>query len=71
MSPVKSSQIESVGHDPETSTLAIRFKSGGTYHYQNVSADQHNDLVSAESVGSHFHNGIKKNSKAHPYKKQS
>lgn len=31
MKPVKSSSIDEVGHDPETQTLAVKFKNGGTF----------------------------------------
>src|SRR3546814_14208537 len=33
--PVKSSQIASIGHDPSTNTLAIEFKGGKVYHYSD------------------------------------
>ncbi len=44
MRPVTSSQIHSIGHCPNTNTLAIRFKAknGGPaalYHYKNVQAE--------------------------------
>ena len=38
---VKSSNILSVGHDPETNTLEIEFKGGGVYSYDGVSAAKH------------------------------
>lgn len=49
---VKSSQIESIGHLGDT--LAVKFKSGGTYHYPGVSAAQFADLQKAESLGKAF-----------------
>ena len=49
MSTVKSSQIESIGHHGDT--LAVKFKSGGTYHYHGVSTAQFADLQKAESIG--------------------
>ena len=52
LSPVKSSQIESIGHDGDT--LAVKFKNGGIYHYQDVSAAQFAELQKADSIGSHF-----------------
>ena len=57
LSPVKSGQIESIGH--EGNTLAVKFKSGGTYHYHGVSASQFAELQKAESMGSHLHKHIK------------
>jgi len=59
MNSVKSSQISEIGHDPATKTLAVKFKTGGVYHYGNVSASDHHTLVTAHSVGSHFATNIK------------
>jgi hypothetical protein len=70
LEPVTSSQIESIGHDPATNTLGIKFKQGGTYHYANFTADDFAAFKSAESVGSHFHRNIKPHKDKWPYKKQ-
>lgn len=63
MQPVESSQIHSVGFDPVTGTLAIRFKGkngpGGTYHYPNWDQAKHDAFLAAESLGSHFGKHIK------------
>lgn len=60
MHAVKSSQIDSMGHDPATNTLAVKFKSGGsTYHYHGVDAKKFAELKAAPSVGSHLHKHIK------------
>jgi hypothetical protein len=56
---VKSSNIDAVGHDPETNTLHVRFKNGGTYAYQGVDAEKHSALMSADSVGAFLHAHIK------------
>ncbi len=61
MHNVKSSQIESVGHHGDT--LAVKFKSGGTYHYHGVSADDFAKFQNAESLGSHLQTHIKGNFK--------
>lgn len=53
--------IRSIGHDPETNTLEVEFKSGGTYQYQGVSADEHGSLITAPSVGKYFLQNIKGN----------
>lgn len=52
MSPVESSQIESMGHEGDT--MAVKFKKGGTYHYPGVTAAQFADLKGAESIGKAF-----------------
>lgn len=67
MQPVDSSQIESIGHDPATGTLAVKFKSGGLYHYHDVPASKYADLLKAESVGKFLHAHVKP---AHPFTKQ-
>lgn len=74
MTPVKSSQIHSIGHDPATNTLAIRFNGrnnapGSLYHYSNVTADDFAAFSGAESVGSHFYRNIKPNTDKFPYQR--
>jgi hypothetical protein len=59
MEAVTSSQLAAVGYDPESETMAIRFKNGSLYHYYHVSAEQHHALVSAESIGKHFTQNVK------------
>ncbi|NWA20308.1 KTSC domain-containing protein [Serratia liquefaciens] len=71
--PVNSSQIHSIGHNPATNTLAIRFKSRGEpaalYHYSNVSADDFTAFKDAESVGSHFYKHIKADTERFPFQR--
>lgn len=71
---VESSQIHAIGHDPETNTLAIRFKNykgepTSLYHYANVSQKQFDDFLAAPSKGRHFGLDIKKNTADHPFTK--
>jgi len=74
---VKSSQIHSIGHDPETNTLAIRFyrgwgrdqQPGPLYHYANVDAATFAAFRDAESLGRHFGQHIKPCADKHPYTK--
>lgn len=72
LSPVKSSQIHAIGHDPATSIMHIQFKGaagpGSTYAYENVSLEQFAAFKGAESIGHHFGAHFKKND-AHPYTK--
>jgi len=73
MTSIESSQIDSIGHDPATNTLAIRFKSRGEpaalYHYSNVSADDFTAFKDAESVGSHFYKHIKADTERFPFQR--
>ena len=53
--PVDSSSIASVGHDPATDTLHVEFKSSSkVYAYPGVSAEDHQALMNAPSIGAHF-----------------
>lgn len=57
--PVSSSNISSIGYDPESRSLEIEFHSGGVYQYFNVPESVYNALMSASSHGSYFHHHIK------------
>ena len=60
MIPVDSTQIHSIGHDPDSNTLAVRFSHGNTlYHYAGVSPEKFEALRNADSVGSHLGKHIK------------
>lgn len=73
--PVKSSQIAELGHDPETNRLAVRFQPkagfdvGSLYYYGNFTAENFEALSKADSIGSHFQNNIRPNSGQWPYVK--
>lgn len=77
MSPVESSQIHAVGHDPQSNRMYVQFLSGkgeergpgSVYHYDNVTAEKYQDFAAAESKGSHFLHNFKKNEKDHPFTK--
>ncbi|MFN4160480.1 MAG: KTSC domain-containing protein [Stenotrophomonas sp.] len=74
---VDSSQIHSIGHDPATNTLAIRFTKGyganrgpgSLYHYANFSADEFDAFKAADSIGKHFGGFIKPFPDKYPYHK--
>lgn len=67
MDPVVSSQISSIGYHPEDDKLAVEFKGGSVYRYDNVGAEMHKDLMAAESKGSFFIQFIKKFPDRFPY----
>lgn len=56
LTPVESNQIDSIGYDEATQTLAVQFKRGARaiYHYPGVTAKQWADFQAAESKGTHF-----------------
>lgn len=73
MIKVDSSQLESIGHHPETNTLAVKFPAnsrqphGSLYHYQNFTRDDYLAFMTAESKGSHFKKFIRNEVVKHPY----
>jgi len=56
---VMSSDLQSVGYDPDTQTLEIEFKSGGIYQYYGVPETIYRQLITAASHGKFFHAHIK------------
>lgn len=46
LNQVESSQVEAIGYDPETKTLAVRFTRGpgAIYHYLDVSPEAYEDF---------------------------
>ena len=57
---VRSSNLKSVGYDPEAKTLEIEFLNGGLYKYFNVPENIYNELMAASSHGSYFDQYVKK-----------
>ena len=51
LNPVKSSMVEATGYDPLTKTLAVQFRGGKTYHYDNVPTEVVDAMGKAESLG--------------------
>jgi hypothetical protein len=64
MKPVKSSNIDAIGHCHSTNSLHVKFKNGGTYVYSGVDAKAHAALAAAESIGAHLSKHIKPHHKA-------
>ena len=64
MTPVSSSNIDSIGYENET--LFISFNSGGLYTYSGVPESVYRGLMSASSHGQYFHQNIKN---VYPYHK--
>jgi hypothetical protein len=72
LTKVESSRIHSIGHDPETNTLAVRFlgkddKPGNLYYYSNFDAEEFEHFSNAESIGSYHAKNIKPFDKRYPY----
>ena len=68
--PVKSSNIKSIGFDPEKRELEVEFSSGRVYNYSAVPVDvydaliqENNDVLQGKvdaSVGARFNDLVKK-----------
>ncbi len=57
--PVNSSNLVSVGYNPDSETLEIEFKSSGVYEYYNVPKFMYDRLMEAGSIGTFFNAEIK------------
>ncbi|MEM8505380.1 MAG: KTSC domain-containing protein [Cyanobacteria bacterium P01_D01_bin.1] len=57
---VSSSNLASVGYDPNTQTLEVEFLHGGIYQYSNVPLSVYEGLMGASSHGSYFDQNVKK-----------
>ena len=57
--PIKSSNINSIGYEEKEKILEIEFHSGGVYQYLNVEKGVYTQLMNAPSKGTFFHNFIK------------
>ena len=51
MVSVNSSNVDSIGYNPVTRILRVRYKSGDTYRYEDVNGDQYAAILSSQSVG--------------------
>ena len=67
MTPVLSSNIAAIGHDPITLTMTVLFKSGSRYEYKSVPTVLFDQLIKADSVGSAFHKLIKSQPDKFPF----
>lgn len=61
LKPCESSRIAEWGYDPESATLAIRFKSKASpmYYYDAVPQEVVDGIAKAPSIGKFFHEHIK------------
>lgn len=57
--PVRSSNIRSLGYDARTRILEVEFHSGGVYQYFSVPEAVYQSFMRATSKGSYFHDNIK------------
>ena len=55
----KSSNIDSVGYDPETLELQVRFRSGAVYRYAGVPGDVYEEFKAVNFSGRFLNASIK------------
>lgn len=60
MQSVDSSNIDTIGYDPNSATLRISFKTGGMYEYYDVPQHEYDGLMGADSKGSYANKNIYK-----------
>lgn len=63
---VSSSNLYSVGYDPDTSTLEVEFRDHSVYLYSGVPAQKYDGLMNAGSHGQYFHRYIRT---TYPYRR--
>jgi len=56
---VSSSNLRSIGYEPESSTLEVEFNSGSVYQYHGVPQEVFDSLMQAGSKGTCFNANIK------------
>ena len=57
--PVPSSNVASVGYDPDSQTLEVEFLHSGVYQYFDVPSSVYEEFMRAGSVGQYLDQNIK------------
>lgn len=57
--PVTSSNINSIGYDPQSATLEVEFTSGDVYQYFSVPEHLYRGLMNASSTGQFLNDYIR------------
>ena len=57
--PVVSSNLVSVGYDPNSYTLEIELMDGRIYQYFDVPEQVYDELLNANSAGQYFHRQVR------------
>lgn len=65
--PVKSTNIHSIGYDPDHQHLHVKFHSGSEGHYNNVDYNTFTAIMAAPSKGKALHALVKSKPKKHPW----
>jgi hypothetical protein len=57
--PVVSTDLRSVGYDPNSQTLEVEFNAGSVYQYAGVPQSEYDGLMNADSKGRYFNANIR------------
>ncbi|MBF0502732.1 MAG: KTSC domain-containing protein [Candidatus Riflebacteria bacterium] len=57
--PVTSTNLKSIGYDPDSQILEVEFNAGSIYQYANVPPGEHEGLMNADSKGRYLNMNIK------------
>jgi hypothetical protein len=57
--PVASTNLVSIGYDPQAETLEVEFSNGSIYQYYNVGGALYDQLIQASSKGQFLNTYIK------------
>jgi len=66
MTPVSSSNIESIGYNEQEEIVYVRFLNGSLYVYKGVPIHEYENLLQAPSHGSYLHRNYKN---VYPYER--
>ncbi|MCK0126814.1 KTSC domain-containing protein [Gelidibacter sp. F2691] len=66
MTPVSSSNIESIGYNEQNEQVYVRFLNGSLYVYKGVPLHEFENLRDAPSLGSYLHRNYKN---VYPYER--
>lgn len=58
---VESTNIDGVHYDDQAAAFTVKFKNGGVYRYEGVSAPIYQEFMDAESKGKYLNSTIKGN----------
>ena len=59
--PVSSTNISSIGYDPQSATLEVEFTTGNVYQYFNVPEHLHQQFLNSSSRGQFLNEHIRYN----------
>ena len=68
---VVSSNVKDLWYDEAKQLMKVRFKSGGSYSYQNVPLYIYERIRDAESIGSEFYWLVREHPERYPYSRNT